>query len=228
MKYRQKIDEGKETKENAEVLKESINEANFGFLHIQAFVDKLNEGALVLEVGCGSGLLLAMIKEHNESISAEGIEPFGNGFDSFKSLNSHVKKQGVAIHNVAYEDFDSNKTYNLIYSVNVFEHFDEWKNFLGFVENNLSQNGVCIILCPNYGFPYEPHFSIPIIATKKITGKIFGSYISKFEQEKNFFGRWDSLNFVKLSQVKREIKKRSTLDLKVIHSITNELIERAS
>ena len=31
MKYQQKIDEGKETKENAEVLKESINDAGITF-----------------------------------------------------------------------------------------------------------------------------------------------------------------------------------------------------
>jgi hypothetical protein len=28
-----------------------------------------------------------------------------------------------------------------------------WRDFLGFVERHLKPEGLCLILCPNYGFP---------------------------------------------------------------------------
>ena len=44
-----------------------------------------------------------------------------------------------------------------------------WKLYLDKTKDWLKPNGVNIILCPNYSFPYESHFKIPIILNKKIT-----------------------------------------------------------
>ena len=45
----------------------------------------------------------------------------------------------------------------------------DWRDFLSFANNSLAENGRLIILCPNYGFPYESHFHLPIIVNKSLT-----------------------------------------------------------
>ena len=204
-----------------------ISEAKFGFKYIRRFCEELDQGAAVLEVGCGSGILMAMLSEVGASLDFEGIEPFGDGFQGLTDLNSFVKEKGMVIHNIGFEDYAPKKKYDLIYLVNVFEHLDSWSYFLEFVEQHLTDNGVCVILCPNYNVPYESHFRIPILINKRITEKVFGKSIASFERKNNCPGLWSSLNFVKLSEVKKRIKD-TRLSLKINHSITDELIERIS
>jgi cyclopropane fatty-acyl-phospholipid synthase-like methyltransferase len=102
-----------------------------------------------------------------------------------------------------YQEFSPEKGFDLIYLINVFEHLHNWQDFLVFVRQNLNKGGVCVVLAPNYGFPYESHFRLPIIINKRLTYKIFKDYIDRFEKENDFTGLWDSLNFVKWSKVKK-------------------------
>ena len=66
----------------------------------------------------------------------------------------------------------------------------------------LNPEGLNIILCPNYSFPYESHFKIPIIINKKLTYSIFKKKIKKYEKENKSLGLWDSLNFIKMRKIK--------------------------
>lgn len=202
-----------------------INEALFGFQYISKNIGANKSDYSVLEVGCGSGILLSLLSERFEEITFEGIEPFGDGFNSLKTVNSWVKDQGVSIFNIPYEKFSPTKKYNLIYLVNVFEHLDDWRHFLRRISQWLSDDGQCIILCPNYSFPYESHFGLPIIFTKNITKLIFKRSIKNFEVSQNSRGLWKSLNFVKKKEL---LEYAKYLDLKIIdnHSIIPDLVKR--
>ncbi len=202
-----------------------INEAKFGFEYIRSYCEELKAGSAVLEVGCGSGILMAMLSEVRASLRFEGIEPFGDGFKNLTELNSFLKDKGLAIHNVGFEDYVSDAKYDLIYLVNVFEHLDSWQHFLEFVERHLTDSGVCVVLCPNYNVPYESHFRIPILINKQITGKAFAKSIAAFEEKNNCHGLWDSLNFVKLSDVKKRTRD-SRLSLTMNDKISEDLIDR--
>ena len=204
-----------------------INEAKFGFKYLQDFCRDLKQGSTVLEIGCGSGILMAMLCEKNEFVDFEGLEPFGEGFQSLSELNSFLQAKGMKIHEVKYENYEVNKKYDLIYLVNVFEHLCDWRQFLKFLEFHLSEQGVCVVLCPNYNFPYESHFRIPVIWNKCVTGKVFKRFIRSYENKNNCVGLWKSLNFVKLNEVKAQIK-HMRLTLKINNKITEDLIGRIS
>mgnify|MGYP006267388577 FL=1 len=146
-----------------------INEALFGFHHIKEYCKKLERNNKVLEIGSGSGILLNLLSENFKDIIFEGIEPFGEGFSSLNYLNSFSRENGVSIINIGYEELSSDNKYDLIFCINVFEHLNDWRNFLEKISFSLSVNGKLIVLCPNYGFPYESHFRIPVIFNKKIT-----------------------------------------------------------
>ena len=183
-----------------------INEALFGFNHIKDFCKNLDSDNSVLEIGSGSGILLNLLSENFNDINFEGIEPFGEGFSSLTYLNSLSRENGVSIKNIGYEELSSNYKYDLIFCINVFEHLNNWRNFLEKMSFLLKKNGKLIVLCPNYEFPYESHFRIPVLFNKKITFFFFKKFIRKFENKNNCLGLWESLNFVKKRQVIDHLK----------------------
>ena len=130
-----------------------INEALFGFSNIKEFCKKLEKNAKVLEIGCGSGILLNLLSENFKNINFEGIEPFGDGFNSLVNLNSLIKENGVNIKNIGYEELSTNCKYDLIFCVNVFEHLHDWRKFIDKISLLLGKDCRIIILCPNYVFP---------------------------------------------------------------------------
>ena len=158
-----------------------------------------------------------LLSENFDDLNFEGIEPFGEGFSSLTSLNSLSRENGVSIKNIGYEDLSPNYKYDLIFCINVFEHLYDWRNFLEKISFLLNENGKLIVLCPNYGFPYESHFRIPVIVNKKITYYIFKKLIRIFENKNDCVGLWDSLNFVKKREIMNHLKDSNySKNLKII------------
>lgn len=184
-------------------------EAKFGYTIIKPLISKFNKKNIkILELGCGSGILLSKLKISFNNFKFDGIEPYLKAFKNLKKI-----KKDVNIIECSYENFITSKKYTLIYSVNVFEHLDNWKHFLKWAAKALEKKGKVIILCPNYAFPYESHFKLPIIYNKKITYTLFKNKIRDFEKQNNCYGLWDSLNFVKKHEVINEIKKNNNFKL---------------
>lgn len=203
-----------------------IAEANFGFSHISEFLKETEANADILEIGCGSGILLSICHESFPEKNYVGLEPFGSGFDCLKRLNKAVQEMGIEISNKSYEAYRSEKKFDLIFAINVFEHLDDWKHNLEWISNHLKVGGKFITLQPNYSFPYESHFKLPIIFNKKFTHLVFKSYITNFENENECPGLWKSLNFIKKRQVKSFITK-CNIDLKLDDlPIIDEMINR--
>ncbi len=190
--------------ENSEIW---ISEAFFGFSQIKEFCDNIKDDGNLLEVGSGSGILLSMLSEKYKNLNIEGIEPFGNGFHSLKKIYSKLSKKNIEIMNIGFEEFKPSKKYDLIFCINVFEHLEDWRNFLKISHSWLRKDGKLVILAPNNGFPFESHFKIPIIINKKLTYLIFKKFINKFEKNNKCRGLWKSLNFVKKSEIIFEYKR---------------------
>jgi hypothetical protein len=92
---------------------------------------------------------------------------------------------------------------------------------------------VFFVLCPNYGFPYEPHFKIPIIFNKNLTYKLFKNHILKFEENmaSGTFGLWNSLNFVKKKEVRKFFNQTELSQKFVMHDETgviDDMVNRVS
>jgi len=203
-----------------------IEEAIFGFEHVSRYCEGLPARAKVLEIGCGSGILLATLSNSFNKASFQGIEPFGDGFASLLELNQAIQKTGVFITTGGYECFETEERFDLIFCVNVFEHLPDWKLFLSTVPNWLTNTGRLLILCPNYGFPYESHFRLPIIINKTITYRLFRSKIDHFEERECCHGLWKSLNFFTKRAVTNFLESDTNLIIYDDLSIVIDLIER--
>jgi SAM-dependent methyltransferase len=203
-----------------------LEEAEFGLRRILPVLEALPAGARVLEVGSGPCIVLSEISIRFPQLHLEGIEPMGDGFAYFRRFISRARAaRRFEIYEGGYETFPSTEPWDLIFLVNVFEHLPDWRDFLDFVSQRLSEKGRCIILCPNYGFPYESHFRLPVIWNKAMTQRAFRKRIESFEQNNDNDGLYRSLNFVTLRQV-RKAAPRAGLAMKVNTDIIIEMVER--
>ena len=205
-----------------------ISEANFALSHILDDLNSLPDNSHVLEVGSGSGILLKYILNNFKNLEIVGIEPYAKDFSNLKKFHQCLKGIENNLFITSYEKFEYKKKFDYIFLINVFEHLNNWRDFLSFIENNLTSNGKCLILCPNYGFPYESHFNIPIIINKKITYQIFKNKIIAQEKNRNAEGLWKSLNFVTYSKLVKECKKNGKLRLNPDNKIFEKMIARVS
>ena len=90
------------------------------------------------------------------------------------------------------EDFDTDEKFDLVFSINVCEHVENWESYIEKTQSLLTPNGISIILCPTYDLPYETHVIIPIIINKDITYKIFQKKIRDYEENLGIQGNWES------------------------------------
>jgi len=181
-----------------------LSEARFGYSHIKPRLADLKPGSSVLEVGAGAGLLMRQCARDFPDLNFIGLEPMGDGFAFFDAfLDQHKDAPNAVIHRVGYEQYHPGQRFDFIYLVNVFEHLPDWKGFMDFTRDRLTTDGRCLILCPNHTFPYEPHFRLPVLFSKQITGRVFRRRIGTFERDNDCRGLWRSLNLVKYAGVAR-------------------------
>ena len=179
----------------------------FGFSEVSDFLKKRNVSS-VLEIGSGTGILLNELKENFPDIQFLGIDPNVSGFHNLKTIISKLNEDGynIKVESTGVEKYSSDKKFDLIFSINVFEHVEDQIQYLLKTHELLNKNGLNVILCPNYDFPYEPHFVIPIIINKKITKFIFNSKIKNFEKKENEHGLWDGLSFLGRKKIEKILK----------------------
>ena len=189
-------------------------------------INLVNKNQDILDVGCGGGLLVNYL-----SILGYKI----NGFDNYlynphtKAINEVINSKDLVV-NSDIKNFKSEKKYDLIFLSNVVEHIDDWEGCLRHLEKLLKNKGRIVFLLPNYNFPIEFHFMIPIIINKTITYKIFKNRINNLEITHQRHGIWDSLNFIKLKQIRNFFIKNNyvvTSDKNYLERLIIRLVKNA-
>lgn len=116
----------------------------------------LHEDKDILEVGGGIHYLTSFL---NQKYNITSVEPGG-----FEKHADHLRQQilnknKMNIHTSTLESFKTKKKFDLIFSMNVLEHTKDIKIHIKSCLNLLKdENSLLFIQCPNYTFPYEPHF----------------------------------------------------------------------
>jgi 2-polyprenyl-3-methyl-5-hydroxy-6-metoxy-1,4-benzoquinol methylase len=161
-------------------------------------------GDRILEVGAGYGLASICLAMMGFEVAA--LEPGGLGFEQNRQASvAFAKACDVTVSHISEsaETFDFSKVekFKLIVSNNVLEHIPDLNCALTNLNNALASDGMMVHSCPNYAFPLEPHFGIPLLPiVPKLTSKLLPKTITES-------GLWQSLNFIKLSQVKRNVRQ---------------------
>jgi SAM-dependent methyltransferase len=168
-----------------------------------------------LEIGAGAGLFSLFLQRQGYSITA--LEPSAQGFEYSHDLCQRLQRlfaTELRVLPVAAEDLDpkTHGCFDVIFSVNVVEHFQPlWPNLDG-MARALSPRGSMVHTCPNYWVPYEPHFRLPLIPLAPAWTRFLLS--NRVRQS----GLWKSFNFVNYGSVRRyaaryrwKLKFRSSL-----------------
>lgn len=205
-------------------------EAVFGRGYIASDLKSLRSGARLLEVGAGSLLLSCQLVR--EGFQVTGIEPTGDGFSHFEQLRLRVRERAAALGclprvlDLAGEALNERDCFDYAFSVNVMEHVDDVARVIANVGRSLVVGANYRFTCPNYLFPYEPHFNIPTLISKKLTESAFSQKIFGSKKMPDPSGTWKSLNWINVVQVRSVAKQLEWLRVRFNRLLLVSTLER--
>ncbi|MCX6125488.1 MAG: class I SAM-dependent methyltransferase [Proteobacteria bacterium] len=94
----------------------------------------------VLDIGCGIGEVIDVFKDHGWQCDAIEVNP---------AVVAWLKKLGINVFSSPFEDFRTDKTYDVIMAWGVIEHVVDAKAFLKKVSLHLKPGGVFVSEVPN-------------------------------------------------------------------------------
>lgn len=205
-------------------------EAVFGRFYIDSDLACLRPGGSILEVGAGSLLLSCQLVREGFDVTA--LEPIGDGFSHFDQMRRLVllaaHSQGCCpkILDLPAEALDVADRFDYAFSVNVMEHVAEMSGVLEKVGKSLVLRASYRFTCPNYIFPYEPHFNIPTLFSKRLTEKMLWRYIFDSVAVPDPAGTWKSINWINVIQIKRVVRRLPNLKVTFSRSMLASTLER--
>lgn len=172
---------------------------------------RLSAGASLLEVGGGLMLLSAGLQREGYAMTV--LEPISNGFSEFSGLQARVleyaTQQGHAPRVVPceVEKIDFAEMFDFAFSFNVMEHVLDVAEALQRIGRSLKFGARYRFTCPNYSFPYEPHFNIPTLFSKDLTARVFRRAIEGKQSLGDPAGLWHSLNWITAASVQASVAR---------------------
>lgn len=177
-----------------------LSEANWGWFLISDEIGMLEANCTVLEIGAGPQMLSGQVA--SKGLKLTSIEPASQGFGVMESLGEIVRSFSVN-ERISYEflrttgeNFFRKNEFDYAFSINVMEHVNEIDEVLTNVFNSLKPDGQYHFICPNYSFPYEPHFNSITFVNKRLTDALFRKRLVRKSKHHDPAGLWNSLNWI--------------------------------
>jgi SAM-dependent methyltransferase len=212
-------------------FKTYAGEARFGASVIEPDVNHLSLGDQILEIG--AGILLLSCHLQREGFAVTAVEPVGRGFSHLDRLRKIVLDYASegdfapTLFTIPSEDLEFMSEFDYAFSINVMEHVGDVAVVLRRVLAAIKPGGRYRFLCPNYLFPYEPHFNIPTLFSKALTERLLGKYIRSSQSVADPEGTWTSLNWISVSKVRCICCKELGLEPVFDRSVLYRFIQRA-
>jgi 2-polyprenyl-3-methyl-5-hydroxy-6-metoxy-1,4-benzoquinol methylase len=213
------------------IWKTYLGEAQWGWFMLSDEINALAAGAKVFEIGAGPRMLSAQVA--SQGIDLTSIEPASQGFSVMEKLGKIIDNlsahQGISYEftSTKAEDFLIRDRFEFAYSINVMEHVDDIDIVLTNVFNALMPNGQYHFVCPNYGFPFEPHFNSVTFINKRLTELLLQSRLISKSNHQDPSGLWNSLNWIKYSSVKKWAVNKNDVELVFSRRALNLYLARA-
>jgi len=125
------------------------------------------------------------------------------------------------------EQIVGDSEFSFAFSVNVMEHVDDVPIVLRRVLNALRPGATYCFVCPNYRFPYEPHFDMPTLFSKWLTGRVLRNRILGSRTVIDPAGTWQSLNWISVASVRRTCRRELGVEPEFDRTICYRFVRRA-
>jgi 2-polyprenyl-3-methyl-5-hydroxy-6-metoxy-1,4-benzoquinol methylase len=179
----------------SERLATYINES---WVALELVEPHLQPGARILEIGSGIGFFAGFLS--GQGFDVVELEPVGAGFEFIGAARAALALDDRPDHldiGVEALDAEMHGRFDVVYSLNVLEHVPDWRVALDSAGSVLAPDGTMCQSCPNYSFPYEPHFGIPLLPVRPwVTARLLPQRITDSDL-------WRSLNWVTLKGVRQ-------------------------
>lgn len=109
-------------------------------------MDKLNR---ILDLGCGQGEFSFMIADAHKKATVDAIDLDEHAINKIEETVNHFKIENLKALNCRVQDLDRKEYYDLIFSVDVFEHILEEEMPFSACYERLKEGGYLIIKMPN-------------------------------------------------------------------------------
>lgn len=182
-----------------------VSEALFFWKFLKPLIEQ-RQPTRALEVGAGVGLLSLFASTEVESVTS--LEPESSGFEKMSTfrkviLDEWIGKTKPEFKGCFLEELDNEATFDLIYCINVLEHVPDYESLIGEIYNRLEPGGMAWFVMPNYAFPWEQHFNLPIVFNKRVTEKLFRQRIFDQQTFRNREGLWAELSWPTQSALRK-------------------------
>ncbi|AJP57257.2 hypothetical protein UC34_10065 [Pandoraea vervacti] len=201
-----------------EIFETYANEALFARRYLDQDLSGLAQGAEVLEVGAGAYLLSCQLVREGFRVSA--LEPVGQGFSlftKFQEMVLFVARQANCVPTIIAspgESLDIVNRFDFAFSINVMEHVSDVGCVVDRVGRSLRDGASYRFTCPNYTFPYEPHFNIPTLFSKRLTERLMHRRIFEYDNLPDPAGTWRSLNWITVGTIERATRAHPELKVR--------------
>lgn len=121
-----------------------------------------NEDAVLLDVGCATGLTLAFMAKEFKNTSGCDVDQ-----KAIKIAQKRFRKQGLKTKLFVYDGKKlplRNNSVDIVTSIEVFEHVDRPLVMLAEIYRVLRPDGILHITTANKLWPIEPHFHLPFLS----------------------------------------------------------------
>jgi len=205
-------------------------EARFGHRYVAADLAGLVKGAAVLEVGAGSLLLSCQLVREGFKVTA--LEPIGEGFSHFSQLRALILERAHGLGcipellDLPAENMSLTECFDYAFSINVMEHVNNVAAVIARITNSLRPRAIYRFTCCNYLFPYEPHFDIPTLFSKRLTERVFRVKIYEQSGLADAVGLWNSLNWITVPQVRHIVSEHPELTAEFNRQFLVSTLER--
>lgn len=205
-------------------------EALFGRSYIDIELRQLPKAARILEIGAGSLLLSCQLVREGFRVTA--LEPIGEGFSHFNRMRALVleaaKSSNCHPHtiNTSAESLNEIDCFDFAFSVNVMEHVTDFGLVIKKVGRSLTADACYRFTCPNYLFPYEPHFNIATLFSKKLTRTFMRKKISGCRHLEDPEATWRSLNWINVLDLQKVMKAQPSLSITFNRRMLASTLER--
>jgi SAM-dependent methyltransferase len=110
---------------------------------VRRYAGFVPSGGRVLDIGCGAGLFLSVLREARPDVTVQGIEP--NHMQAAYARDA----LGVPVHEDLFNTFDAAAPFDLVVAFHVAEHIHDLPGFFGFLHRVAAPGATVALETPN-------------------------------------------------------------------------------